>query len=77
MSNRFYKGDLVFVYGYGEKNGKLYKNVKGKIIERDPYYKDYHVKLNDGTEDWFLPEDIRLPYYKSKKRRKRSKNNEN
>lgn len=69
MHNEFNNGEKVIVYGLGEKNGKFYKNVPAKIIERDPYYLDYHVKFKDGTDDWILPKDIRKPYSRKKKRR--------
>lgn len=70
MHNEFKNGAKVFVCGPGEKNGKFYNDVPAKILERDPYYLDYHVKFKDGTDDWFLPEHIRKPYARKKKRRK-------
>ncbi len=62
MHNEFKNGTKVIVCGPGEKNGKFYKNVPAKILERDPYYLDYHVKFKDGTDDWLLPKHIRKPY---------------
>ena len=59
MHNEFKNNTKVIICGPGETNGKMYKNVLAIIIERDPYYKDYHVKFNDGTTDWLLPEHIR------------------
>lgn len=70
MHNEFKNGTKVIVYGPGENNDKFYKNVPAKIIERDPYYKDYLVRFIDGTEDWLLPEHIRKPYSRKKKRSK-------
>ena len=64
MFSKFKKGNKVFVSGVGQNNGKIYKNVAAKIIERDPYYKDYLVEFKDGTEDWVLPKYLRKPYYK-------------
>ena len=58
MFNKFKNGEKVIVYGPGEEDGKIYYNVQGTIIERDPYYKDYHVSFDDGTEDWLLPKYI-------------------
>ena len=26
-----------------------------EVIERDPYFKDYHIRFEDGSEDWLLP----------------------
>lgn len=48
----------------------MYRNVSAIIIERDPYYKDYHVEFKAGTTDWLLPEHIRKPYSRKKKRSK-------
>lgn len=69
MYNEFKNGTRVIVYGPGESNGKFYKNVPAIIIECDPYYKDYHVRFNDGTEDWLLPKYIQKPYSKKKRRK--------
>lgn len=62
MNNKFKNGTRVIVCGYGENNGKFYKNVPAKIIGRDPYYKDYLVSFKNGSEDWFLPKYLRKPY---------------
>ena len=69
MFNEFKKGSKVIVNGTGQNDGKIYKNVPAKIIERDPYYLDYHVQFKDGTEDWILPKDLRKPYSRKGKRR--------
>ena len=53
MHNKFKVGDIVLIIGIGKCNNKKYYKRKGKIICRDPYYKDYNIKLEDGTEDWF------------------------
>lgn len=68
MFNKFKNGHKVIVYGFGEENGKFYKNVPAIIIERDPYYKDYHVRFKDGTEDWLSEENLRKPYEKKRKK---------
>ena len=41
MFSQYKQGDKVIVYGFGECEGKFYKNVPAIIIERDPYYKDF------------------------------------
>ena len=69
MFNEFKKGSKVIVNGTGQNYGKVYKNVPARIIERDPYFLDYLVRFKDGTEDWILPEDLRKPYSKKRKRR--------
>ena len=65
----FKKNERVIVCGYGKVDGKFYKDVPATIIERDPYYKDYHVKFKNGTEDWLSPQYIRKPYSRKMKRR--------
>ena len=45
MHNEFKNKTKVIVYGPGENNGKMYRNVPAIVIERDPYYKDYHVRF--------------------------------
>lgn len=68
MFSKYKKGDKVIVYGIGQNDGKLYKNVPAIIIERDPYFRDYNVRFKNGTEDWILPEHLRKPY--TRRRRK-------
>ena len=70
MHNKFKNGMKVIVCGPGENNGKFYKNVPAKIFNRYPHYKDYLVRFINGTEDWFLPEYIRKPYSRKRKRSK-------
>ena len=72
MFNEFKNGSKVIVNGIGLKDGKFYKNVPAIIIERDPYYLDYHVKFQDGTTDWLSPEYLRKPYSKRKKEAKKN-----
>lgn len=66
MHNRFKNGSKVFVYGPGEINGKYYYNKSAIILECDPYFRDYHVRFKDGTEDWILPKYLRKPYARKK-----------
>lgn len=53
MNNRFKDKSEVLVNGIGKKDGKVFSNVKGIVVQRDPYYLDYLVTFEDGTEDWF------------------------
>ena len=69
MFNEFKNGETVIVCGIGKKNGKLYKNKSAVVIERDTYFKDYHLKFKDGTDDWFEPEDIRKPLWRRSKKK--------
>ena len=68
MHTEFKNGSKVFVYGPGQcqNNGKYYKNKPAIILERDPYYKDYHVRFKNGTEDWILAKYLRKPYARKK-----------
>lgn len=66
MFNEFKNGTKVIVCGLGKIDGKFYKNLPAIIIECDSYFKDYHVKFKDGTEDWIAPEHLRKPYSKRK-----------
>ena len=68
MRNKFKNGSNVIVYGSGQTDGKFYNNVPAIIIERDPYYMDYHIKFKNGTEDWILPKYLRKPYKRKEKR---------
>lgn len=61
MYNRFKDGSKVLVYGPGQNNGKHYDNKVAIILERDPYYHDYHVKFEDGTDDWILAKYLQKP----------------
>ncbi len=55
MFSKYKKGSKVIVFGYGQVDGKIYINEEAIVIERDPYFKDYLVKFEDGTEDWIKP----------------------
>lgn len=68
MFNKFKKNHKVIVCGFGESNGKFYKNKPAIIVEKDPYFKDYLVRFKNGTEDWILAKYIRKPYDKKRKR---------
>ena len=67
MNNEIKDGERVVICGRGENNGKIYKNEYARIIERDPYYKDYHVIFDSGKTDWINPSDIRKLYFTVKK----------
>lgn len=68
MYSKFKKNQKVIVYGLGENEGKFYNNVPGIIIERDPYFKDYHVKFRNGTEDWLLKDSLKKTYQRENKK---------
>lgn len=70
MHNEFKNGSKVFVYGPGQNDGKFYNKKLAIILERDPYFRDYHVKFKDGTEDWILPKYLRKPYARKKGNKK-------
>ena len=53
MFNKFKNNEKVIVSGIGKCKSKLYIKKVGQVICRDPYYKDYNVKFEDNTEDWF------------------------
>ena len=52
MHNKFKINEIVIVNGIGKEKGTHYKNRIAKVICRDPFYFDYNIKFNDGTEDW-------------------------
>ena len=52
MYNKFKDGDSVIVNGIGKCNDKRYKSKIGKVICRDPFFFDYNIQFEDGTEDW-------------------------
>lgn len=58
MFNKFKNEQIVIVNGKGKCNGYIYINRIGIIICRDPYYLDYNIKFEDGTEDWLDEENI-------------------
>ena len=52
MFNKFKAKDKVIVSGIGKCNGKKYIKQKAIVINRDPFFMDYNVRFEDGTEDW-------------------------
>ena len=66
MFNKFKDGDIVIVNGIGKCNGKRYNNKIGKIICRDPFFFDYNIKFEDGTEDWL--DDVYIEKYESEEK---------
>ncbi len=52
MHNKFKINEIVIVNGIGKEKGTHYKNRIAKVICCDPFYFDYNIKFNDGTEDW-------------------------
>ena len=59
MHNKFKIDEMVIVNGIGKENGTIYKNRIAKVICRDPFYFDYNIKFNDGTEDWIDGKDCK------------------
>ena len=76
MNNRFKNGERVWIIkGIGKVSNKYYYRNKGKIICRDPYYMDYNVLLDDGSDDWFDGYCLRkIGRRKSKNENKKHKN---
>ena len=66
MYNKFKDGDSVIVNGIGKCNDKRYKNKFGKVICRDPFFFDYNIQFEDGTEDWI--DDIYIEKYESEEK---------
>ncbi len=56
MFNQFKNGEMVLVTGIGQNDEKCYNGILAKVIESDPYYKDYHLQFEDGSDDWLMPE---------------------
>lgn len=52
MFNKFKNNEKVIVNGFGKCDGTFYKNAKAVVICRDPYFLDYNIRFDDGTEDW-------------------------
>lgn len=52
MFSKYKNNEIVKVNGIGKCNNTIYINKKGFIICRDPYYKDYNIQFDDGSEDW-------------------------
>lgn len=52
MFNKFKNNQKVIVNGFGKCNHRRYRYKKGIVICRDPYYLDYNIRFEDGTEDW-------------------------
>lgn len=48
MNNSFKDKESVIVNGFGKNNNYSYKNKLAIIICRDPYFKDYNVKFENG-----------------------------
>lgn len=57
MFNKFKKGEIVICCGIGKCSEQKYIGI-GIVIEKDYYYKDYCVKFEDGTEEWFEETDL-------------------
>lgn len=73
MHYKFKKGQKVFVKGFGKNNHKYYSNIPAIIVEYDAYYDDYIVKFKNQTEDWISAVDIRKPFERTGKRKRRQR----
>ena len=62
-------GDTVLVNGLGKTDNMQYTNLIAIVIERDSYYKDFLVRFNDGTEDWFSPKFLHILYKKRRQKK--------
>lgn len=52
MFNKFKNNEIVIVNGFGKCREIIYFNKIGIVICRDPYYLDYNIRFDDGTEEW-------------------------
>ena len=52
MFSKFRANDKVIVNGIGKCNGKKYINQTAIVINRDPFFMDFNVRFENGTEDW-------------------------
>lgn len=52
MFNKFKNNEIVLICGYTKEHNNYYYNERAQIICRDPFYLDYNIKFEDGSEDW-------------------------
>ena len=52
MFNKFKINEIVIVNGSGKMNDERYNNRIAIVICRDPFYLDYNIRFEDGSEDW-------------------------
>ena len=57
MFNKFKINEIVICNGIGKGTEKKFHRI-GIVIEKDYYYKDYCIRFEDGTEEWFDEEDL-------------------
>ena len=57
MFNKFKIDEIIICNGVG-KCSKKYFHELGVIVEKDSYFKDYCVLLENGAEEWFDEEDL-------------------
>ena len=57
MFNKYKINELVMCCGIGKCTEKEYHKI-GVVIEKDYYYKDYCIRFEDGTEEWFDEENL-------------------
>lgn len=59
MFMKFKRNQQVLINGIGKFEDTIYKNKLATVIRRDPYFKDFYVRFEDGTADWISPEHIK------------------
>jgi len=57
MFNKFKIGELIICNGIGKNSEKMICAL-GIVVEKDYYYKDYCIRFEDGTEEWFEETDL-------------------
>lgn len=74
MYMKFKRGQTVIVNGIGKCDDKVYKNEIAKVIERDCYFKDFHVRFKDKSTDWLLSKYLSTYTKKTKKEKHKYEN---
>ena len=59
MFNKFKINEIVIVNGSGKMNDERYNNRIAIVICRDPFYLDYNIRFEDGSEDWIDEEYLK------------------
>ena len=61
MFNKFKINEIIICNGIGKCSEK-YIHELGVIVEKDSYFKDYCVLLENGAEEWFDEKDLEFTY---------------
>lgn len=59
MFNKFKINEIVSANGIGKMNNDRYNNRIAIVICRDPFYLDYNIRFEDGSEDWIDEEYLK------------------